>query len=85
MTTMPDFAIRATWPGLLTEDAEERLLALAPGTVLSHPRDGGTAVAIPLTADDVHEAARRLTGWTATLEICAGLVPYSLSIDPLED
>lgn len=85
MITMPDFAIHARFDGLLPETGEEALLDLVPGTVISHPAEGGTVVAIPLTADDVHEAARRLAGWTATIEHVAGATPLSLSIDPLEE
>ena len=85
MIVMPNFAIRATWPGLLTEDADERLLDLVPGTVVVHPLEGGTEVAVPVTQDDIHSVTRSLEAWTALLAQYAGDDPESLSIDPLEE
>lgn len=84
MMTMPDFAIHARFAGVLPEAREEGLLDLVPGTVISH-LGGDTIVAVPVTVDDLQDAARNLSGWAATFAIVAGAEPVALSIDPLEE
>jgi hypothetical protein len=85
MTVMPDFAIRATFAVALPEEVDERLLALVPGTVVSHPIEGGEAVAVPVTYDSFREAAHDLSWWCERIRSTAGVDPVSVSLDPLEE
>jgi hypothetical protein len=85
MTAMPDFAIRATFGEVLPEDVDERLLDLVPGTVITHPLEGGEAVAVPVTHEDFRAAAQDLSWWAERIRHVTGVDPVSLSLDPLED
>lgn len=84
MMVMPDYAVHLTYEDLLPEDVEEQLLDLLPGSVISHPGDGGTVVAVPITVSGISEAARDLPGWTDKIARLTGVSPSSLSVDPLE-
>lgn len=85
MTAMPDFAVHATWPELLPEAAEERLLELVPGTVVSHPAAGGTVVAVPVTSPSIVGALAQASSIALDFLDHVDAAPASVSIDPLED
>lgn len=81
---MPDYAVRAAFDKVLSVEVDERLLALAPGTVVSHPFKGGTEVAVPSTARTVLQVADDLPRVATHLWGVAGVDPVALSIEPLE-
>lgn len=85
MNVMPAYAIRFTFEGLLPEEAEARVLDKIAGSVITHPDDGSTVVAIPVTVAGLAHAARDMSGWNAILTHLTGVAPLAVSADPLEE
>ncbi|MEW1953338.1 hypothetical protein [Terrabacter sp. NPDC080008] len=81
---MPDYAVRAAFDEVLSVEVDERLLALVPGTVVSHPLRGGTEVAVPATARNVLQVAGDLSRVATHLWGVAGVDPVALTIERLE-
>jgi len=80
---MPDYAVRAAFDEVLSREVDERLLALVPGVVVSHPLEGGTEVAVPTTGRNVLQVADDLCRVATQLWGIAGFDPVALSIDPV--
>ncbi|WP_374969632.1 hypothetical protein [Terrabacter sp. BE26] len=83
MSTMPDYAVRAAFDEVLSEEVDARLLALVPGTVVSHPLKGGTEVVVRTTARNVLQVTEDLQRVATHLWGIAGVDPVALSIDPV--
>ena len=65
---LPHFAVVASYAELLSETLEEAMLESVHGTVIAHPSEGGTRVAVPITVASLREAVLRAVSVTDMLE-----------------
>lgn len=84
MGVMPDFAVAATFDGLLPEPVEDEILRRIGGVVIRHTPEGDTVVAVPFTEDGVLDAARGAATWMPTLAYLAKCDPRSFEVAPLD-